>query len=248
MSNEIIIPSKTINNEPTWGEYTIKQCNAKIYDKYTTSRASFFYDSYINKSSDDPDLQYKITNIDCIMTNYMNSRIGLVAIDNIFSKIGTIELKLKEVNNLHVADMIDLREDHFIVIRDLFKELMVDGIKISIASKILHMKFPNTIPILDSYVMNALFRKNNAPQLNDWVTEADKAIVALKVFQYIYNQNRENLDEISLMVRKDFKSHPYLANLNISNIRILETLIWFDWGGWENFDTWKYFNGIIVKK
>lgn len=251
MTNEIFIPPKTINNEPTWGEYTIKLCNEKLYDKYTKSRASYFYDLYIAKNTINPDWRLTISETDCIMTNYVNSRISLEAIDNIFSNITKIETVLKEVDNLHIADILDLNEEHFSIIGCLFKELMVTGIRISIASKILHMKFPSFLPILDSYVMSALFRKNNSPQLNYWEGEEDKAILALKAFRYIYIQNITNLDDIKTSINRTFnddKSYPHLANLNLSNIRILENLIWFDWGGWENFEGWHYLNSVIVKK
>jgi HEAT repeat protein len=104
------------------------------------------------------------------------------------------------------------------------------------------MKRPALIPMLDSHVMGFLFRRHRPLRDGRLISDLPAAgVMAMKQFRQLMLHG-DNLKALTA-IRDDLA--PWLTRLDVSSggtpslslVRVLDSLLWYDWKGHESFGT-----------
>jgi hypothetical protein len=104
----------------------------------------------------------------------------------------------------------------------LHTAVQLKGVLIAVATKILHRKRPNLIPMLDNIVLEAYLDANGLRKA--WGRTGDKqhaANVAMQVIEFFRNHLQSVLSEIEFL-QKEVAQERFI----LTRVRILEILVW----------------------
>jgi hypothetical protein len=161
----------------------------------------------------------RITPMDVMVTNAMNSGV------NTASKIREVHLGLDRVcrpilsNIPEEADLLNNLLDVGLI-RQLFAvACSVKHVLLPVATKVLHRKRRNLIPILDNVVLEHYVGKSSvAGQAQDKSKAPDVGIEALKKFRDDLTATQDSIQTVcELLANKAY---------HLSQVRVLEALIW----------------------
>jgi len=123
---------------------------------------------------------------------------------------------------LSLADVIDNDTFPQEEIRQLLEEfLSIDGISVAFATKIIHKKRPNLIPIIDKqHVMEIygfpLNNANNAQEVVKWIKHIGKDI----------RNNRGRLEQLKNIAEEEVRDVYPGLNISFSLIRLFDIILW----------------------
>jgi hypothetical protein len=233
----ITIP-ETLGHGATSGCWASRHGVAKLQrkygDKFVHSRE---FDGYAAaRASQDPSWCNRIEMADLLATWLMQSQIERRpgAIEAVMERRASIEDELAKVPE-YLALEQEIPEQTWRQLGLLFKAFRVPGVALATMTKVLCMKRPALIPMMDGHVMGFLFQRKG-PQ---------SGVVGMKQFRalMLYGENLKVLAAI----RDELT--PWLARLEVSSraapkpslARVLDSLLWYDWNG----HTYFYFGGIV---
>ncbi len=226
----------------TNGPWLIRHGAAKLRRKYGDVFHSREFDAYaIARATQDPSWRNRIEVADLLATWTMQSQIERRpgAIEAVLERRGLIEaaLALVPVDLRLEQDIPDQTWSH---LRALFEAFRVHGVAVASMTKVLCMKRPALIPMMDTHVMGFIFK-------GEWPTEDGRAVqdyaaagvIGMKQFRELM-LHRKNL-EVLAAIRDDLA--PWLAQLDVSSravpapslVRVLDSLLWYDWNGHSYF-------------
>jgi hypothetical protein len=114
------------------------------------------------------------------------------------------------------------------------------GVAVATMTKVLCMKRPALIPMMDTHVMGFIF-KGKWPTKDSGVVQdyVDAGIIGMKQFRALMLHGN-NL-EVLAAIRDELD--PWLAELEVSSravpspslVRVLDSLLWYDWNGHRYF-------------
>jgi hypothetical protein len=240
--NDLIltIPS-SLSFGKTWGEWSIRFCLEKLKTKYYTDGPSIDYDGYIAvRAAADPSWQNRIENEDVVKTHLMNSNYTDEEIAGVMLRSNGIEEALKTLPvDLHLED--EVSQLHWHNLNSLFRSFMVPYVKLAKTTKVLCMKRPLLIPMLDSYVMKFLFEDEKG---NDEAA----SILGMKQFRALMLHDG-NLVSANLLTTEINRWLAERVNEGVppvlSPIRVIENLLWFDWCGYKCFPEWECADNVV---
>jgi Family of unknown function (DUF6308)/HEAT repeats len=236
----------------TGGCWTIRHGSAKLRLKYGDTFHSREFDGYAAaRAAGDPSWQNRIEMADLLATWLMQSQVERRpgAIEGVLEQRCQIEQELAKVpENLALEQ--EIPDQTWQQLEALFEAFRVPGVALATMTKILCMKRPALIPMMDSHVMSFLFQsewpQSGGRNVNGY---AAAGIAGMKQFRdlMLHGKNRSALATI----RDELT--PWLAGLDVSSraapapsqVRVLDSLLWFDGIGHAYFGSLE--EGLSVK-
>jgi len=232
-------PERTGMNEGK--KWQIYYCLEKLKAKYGAdsynSLSSLEYDKYMTNGLNDKSWPNQIFAADIAMTTIMNSKMDGDNLSYLIRNKDQIEKILKTIPvDVSLVDLPFPEAEAYL--KPLFKTIIAKGIKMSKVTKLLYLKRPRLIPILDRYVMAALWE--------DYGNDSISGINALNKFSVILKKHKRDLLLLSNQL-SDWLKEEYNEDILITPVRVLESLIWFDYLGYENFDKEFEFEDNVIR-
>ncbi len=199
--------------------------NSVEFDRYAAARAE-----------EDPDWLDRLEGADIAVTRLMSSNVTSSDVKSLLDHREAIEAALRQVTRDGRLDARD--EPDWSACRVVFSAMEMHNIGLAKMTKVLCMKRPRLIPMLDSYVMELLFSKSWPSVSPD--TYAEAGVAGMKQFRSLmrHAQNLGVLREITARINewlRDQGRHPPV----LSEVRVLDNLLWFDRRGFESFSGWR---------
>jgi hypothetical protein len=227
----------------TNGPWMIRDCVAKLHRKYEEFPHSREFDGYAAARWMDMPWRNRIEMVDLLATWLMQSQIERRpgAIEGVMECRAGIEAALAGVPD-DLALEQDIPERTWWCLEALFRAFWVKGVALATMTKVLCMKRPALIPMLDSHVMGFLFRcewpLRDGSRISDL---AAAGVVAMGQFRQLMLHG-ENLKALAA-IRDELA--PWLTGLEVSSgaapapslVRVLDSLLWYDWKGHDYFGT-----------
>jgi hypothetical protein len=205
--------------------FGFEKLKAKYGDDKNRSLSSLEYDRYMTIGLTDKNRFNKIESTDIAITTLMNSKMDGDNLSILLHKKNRIENAITNIPIDYCLGSKPFKETVH-MLKPLFDITLDKGIRISKATKLLYLKRPRLIPILDNYVISALWE--------DYGNDSDAGINALFKFYIVLKDNEGLLSSLSNKLA-DWVKTKYKIDLLVTPIRVLESLIWFDYYGYENF-------------
>lgn len=255
MPDLIYIPG-SVNDALPEARRRITHPSLKLDTKYLLSRANFRtfdFDLYGAQRADGA-WENRVEGADwyatLLMRSYIKDNEVVAAMSN---RIGRIEAALPnipmEIELAHAAlDEPGLSYG----LAELFNAVRGptrSGISLAKVTKLLCLKRPKLIPMLDRNVCQGL----GSPEVNSVAPTFGPAVInIIRDFQAILvwsgevdgephnNQDKVNAlaAEITRKIAEEMNAREWNGRKPVvTPVRVLESLIWFDWGGWKNWDT-----------
>ncbi len=102
-------------------------------------------------------------------------------------------------------------------------------------TKVLALKRPSLIPMVDSYVMGFLFKSEWPPEATHY---DEAALIGIQHFAELLERHRSVITAISDDLNR-WLAKEASDSVTLSPSRVLESLLWFDYAGYKNFAGWK---------
>jgi len=136
----------------------------------------------------------------------------------LLSHAGTVQACLSSIPNVDLHDISDEEwMDLKIKIRKLFNEfLSIRGIGLAKATKILHLKRPKLIPVLDSFVIHFLLGINISDY--DKNKQVDISLQALDLIREIMIKQRDAFEKLAQQTCN--------LPIHLTNLRLFDILCW----------------------
>lgn len=177
-----------------------------VLEKYCSNNWGLDYDNPVN-------LDGLLTAEEIRLANRLYARMSPKIIDSILRKRNAIHSILKQIpNDLTLWGNDPINWD---LIQKLFEELLIPQIRAARATKVIHKKRPNLIPILDSAVSNYAWSCLDKQQRS--LREPELMVKYCKLLKQDIVLNKDNLEYLKQAV-------PSAANLSL--VRILDILVW----------------------
>lgn len=233
----VAIPPSLPNGE-TGGPWLIWDGVAKLKRKYAEVLHSREFDGYCAvRAARDCGWPNRIEMADLLATWLMQSQIERRpgAIEAVIDRRAEIESRLADVpRDMALEEAIP--EHTWEGLRSLFEAFRVKGVAVGTMTKVLCMKRPSLIPMMDTHVMGFLFQKERPYAAGRAIhKDADVAVAAMQQFRelILHVGNRETLTAIR------HELTPWLNALEVSSgaapalslVRVLDCLLWYDWKG-----------------
>jgi hypothetical protein len=220
----------------------------QLRDKYFDGETvlSLEFDLYPARRMIDPGWSNRLEASDIAITMAMNSRFTYREIDLLLANRVEIEAALRSVPtdlDLARADLSDTALRGSLI--SLFKPFRVPGVGIAKATKVLCLKRPRLIPMLDYWVRQMLYDEVMGRVSDDPAAFAELVVEEIELFQRILRwptpNGKINLDGLSAISgqiaqesirRAAASTDPKLA---LTPVRVLDNLLWFHNGGYEMF-------------
>lgn len=240
----IVIP-KTWDDAPGTG-YVVHDPLTKLLDKYLHggSRLSLEFDLYAARRSTELGWCDRIEGADLTATLLMNSKIESRHVDAVLANRIEIENALAEVPNVDLA-IVDLdRSPLRAKLLRLFAAFRVPGVSIAKVTKLLCLKRPKLIPMIDSYVLAGLY--DDPPSFDsDPTAFAEETLRAVGLFRRLLlwptgqgSSNHEAIATVAAELTSAVRRESNVA-IELSPIRVLDNLLWFEHEGFKAFGyTW----------
>lgn len=239
--------------------WTIVDCEQKLFDKYgPSSFATVAYDHYATHVASQPPQASVITPLDAMMTNAMNSRMEAYDLCSLFAPPRGTNGILERVNaELHAIPWLATLTDHFNDSKEALAKIINDlceipYVKLAKTMKILALKRPGLVPMLDSLVVDFYCgesvpseRRHEPPEDAETFGGGAVALIERAVIVDVREHHQE-LVELATAT-ESFVAKKWDMSVSVSPIRVLESLIWFDWGGWRSFAGWRQTAGQIQR-
>jgi len=231
-----------LDRAPTGGPWIIRHGAEKLRAKYLDDEARFHslhFDLYAHQRLAAPDWANRIEGADLFATLLMNSGVDKADVRAFMARAEAVGAALRAVPTSDLADATD--EAVHDVLEPLFRECRLPGIGIAKVTKLLSMKRPRFIPMIDSQVLDALYGRaspgpSEAAAFGEWATAAVLRFRAL----LLHGENRASLKETAaqttVAVSRELSRRGVDApHPSFSEVRVLDNLLWFDWWGYEYF-------------
>ncbi len=239
LPNDLIVPAALPYGD-TRGARIIKFCREKIRVKYEATHESFEYDSYIAaRAAADPSWHNRIEREDAEKTRLINSHFKDEEIDDLMWRAEMIGKALQQIPDDLILDA-EVSDEVYQRIASVFRDFIRPYVRLPKATKVLHMKRPWLIPMLDSYVLSFLFSE-------DREYDAATGVLGMRQFRalMLHGSNLEALYAIAE------ETNRWLTGLTregpppiLSPVRVLDHLLWFDGGGYKWFK-WVCDGGVV---
>lgn len=229
---------------PTGGPWSITEPVGKLEAKYfrcdrPVCWKSLDYEVHRARSSQDPRWAVTVDGTDLMATHLMNSGLRDNESFDLIRRAPRIEAALTDLRDedLGSVELAALRPQ----LLELFKAVRVSGVGVAKATKLLALKRPGLIPILDSQVITALYGRHfQLPR--DEERFADRVFQMLERFQMLMRwvdtdvDNARALRSVTTQVQASIASyrsgfHVSAPAIELTPARVLESLLWFDWWG-----------------
>ncbi len=237
----ITIPDRLQQGE-TCCTWSIKHGIAKLQLKYSEFRDSLEFDGYVAaRAAESPAWRNRIEMADLLMTRFMQSQIERRpgAIEAVMENRSKIETALAMIPaDLDLEQAISDQTWHHL--ESLFVAFRVSGVALATMTKVLSMKRPALIPMIDDHVRRFLFR-HGWPRDGRRLIRPDAAagVRCMKQFRELmqYERNLQVLTAIRNEMSSWFVGRTASSGASpaLSLVRVLDSLLWYDWQGCENF-------------
>ncbi len=230
----------------------------KLDTKYLLSRANFRtfdFDLYGAQRADGA-WENRVEGADWYATLLMRSFIHDNEIDRVMrERAGQIEQALTAIPAGITLDPVTLNDQELCAkLATLFNAVRGptrSGISLAKVTKLLCLKRPMLIPMLDRNVCLGLgspIVTSVAPAFGPAVIDIIRAFQAILVWSGIVDgEPHDNQDKVNALAAEiTLKIDGEMENRGcgwagcrpvVTPVRVLESLIWFDWGGWKNWPT-----------
>ncbi len=248
-SLEITIPLSAF--DPSSGRtWVITRPWDKLCDKYLTpgNLLSAEFDLYAaRRTSVDPDWRNRLEGADLMATGLMNSRMSSGDVDAVLTNRGRIEAALQAIpTDLHLADADLASEPLRTHLTNLIAAFRCSRVGVAKVMKTLCQKRPRLLPMLDSLVRCALYNED-AEGLSDDPTEfAQDAVVEIELFRRVLLwgsssavDNYPRLVHLAGALTERLTSGDKRLTDVVTPVRLLDDLIWFEWGGHQHYGWWE---------
>jgi hypothetical protein len=238
----IRIPA-TLSYGETSGCWASRYGVAKLQRKYGEFPHSREFDGYAAaRRAQDPAWRNRIEMADLLVTWLMQSQIERRpgAIEAVMEHRTRIEAALAGVPDNLALEAEEIPDQTWPQLESLFRAFRVRGVGLATMTKVLCMKRPALIPMMDSHVMGFLFEKE-WPLQDGHLLQDDAAagVVGMKRFRELMQHG----DNLRALVAIRHELSPCLARLEVSSrvppgpslVRVLDSLLWYDWGGCAYF-------------
>ena len=216
------------------GPWMIRDSVAKLRRKYEEVLHSREFDGYAAARRADAQWRNRIEMADLLTTWLMQSQIERRpgAIEAVMECHATIEAALAMVPD-DVALEQDIPERTWKHLEALFQAFWVKGVALATMTKVLCMKRPDLIPMLDSHVMGFVFHRNWPYHEGSRISDLPAAgVMAMRQFRDLMLHG-ENLEAL-VAIRDELA--PWLSGLDVSSrtvpalslVRVLDNLLWYD--------------------
>lgn len=237
-----------ITRVPTDDLWDIADPWQKLRDKYFDGGTvlSREFDLYAARRSTDSGWRNRLEGADITATLLMHSQAESRDVDTLFGRSDAIEVALSAVpTDLDLADAdldadLRLRAD----LAELFRVCKLTGIGVAKASKLLCLKRPRLIPMIDQYVRKALYNRvaDIEPPLPDKPEEFGRRVVQeVTAFRRVMLWEREKrgpgltnlvvLQALAGELNRELASGAGLTGEIVTPVRVLDNLLWMDWYG-----------------
>ncbi len=242
-SLEIRVPGE-LGGISTGGPWTIVDPVGKLEAKYFSCGRpvcwkSLDYEVHRVRSAQDPSWCLTVDGVDLMATHLMNSRLRDIESYELIKRAPQIAAALANLDDedLGAVDLSRIRAE----LLALFKAVRVNGVGIAKATKLLALKRPMLIPMIDSQVVKALYgRTFQFP--TDPAEFALEAFGVIQRFQALMRWSEGEHDNYAVLRHTIQRVESSLARyqsavgagdikLDVSPARALESLLWFDWWG-----------------
>jgi len=203
--------------------YVIEQCRAKLLTKYIGAPNTLLFDLYAEEQLKVPGLRDRFTRWDALATTFMNSNIDL---GTWFS----LDLPIPEALRLPADHQLLKEEELHGVAMGLFdfvhdKVLRQKSEVFSQTYKLLAVKRPFFFPMIDNNVASLFGKKwEKIP----WPRKHnDDAAAFFREFSYTLESCHEDLVRLQRWLTGWMKDNLEIG-LELSQVRMLDSLIWFD--------------------
>lgn len=178
----------------------------------------------------------RITGADMVVTLLMRSRLASVEMDALMAKASEIEAALGDIPDQPLASAdLDALEPELL---RLFKACRSGHVAIAKVTKLLTLLRPQLLPILDREVIGSLFgtRWSGRADPDDF---AEDAFYALSEFKRVLVYKEGDIDNLAVCnhvaaattAGMRARGLPEPVEVGITAVRVLESLLWFDWWG-----------------
>jgi hypothetical protein len=244
--NPVITIPESLREGATNGPWTIRHNVAKLQRKYGGDFSlSREFDAYgAARAAQDPSWRNRIEMVDLLATWMMQSQIErrAGAIEAVMEKRADIEAELAKVPEELALEEEHISEQTWSQLEILFRTFRLWGVSLATMTKVLSLKRPALIPMLDSHVMGFLFQKERPLQDNRKIQDdARVGVVGMRQFRELmrHGKNLEALTSIgneinSWLAGQLVSSHTAPV---LSAVRLLDCLLWYDWNGHTYFGT-----------
>jgi hypothetical protein len=255
---DITIPLSA--HDPSSGRtWVIAQPWEKLCDKYFTAGGflSVEFDQYsARRSASDPGWRNRLEGADLMATGLMNSRMSSRDVDAILVNRERIEEALRAIPaDLRLADTGVLAEPLYAHLRALFAAFRCPGVSVAKMMKTLCQKRPRLLPMLDSLVRKALYNSEDIGVDSDPDEFADGVVREVDLFRRVLlwgagtpNANYPRLLELTDALAGRLADGGEVLPDLVTPVRILDDLVWFEWGGHEHYGWWENEQGRRIER
>jgi hypothetical protein len=221
----------------TGGPWVIRHCLDKLRVKYGDGNGRLYYsvefDAYAAaRAAADPGWRARIEAPDILATLLVASRYRMIDVDTIMGQATVIEAALRAVP--HDVDLEQsLTDVVWEQLSELFASFATSGIAAAKVTKVLYMKRPRLIPMVDGFVMRFLF---NGGWPRGEASTAGGILKAVRQFRalMLHGDNQASLRQLTAGINRWLADRPGARQrISLSPARVLDHLLWFDWNGYE---------------
>lgn len=232
---EIIIPSSLIGSpNDRVILFPMEKLRARYLGNRVDSYISLDFDLYSAQRGANPGWANRLEGADIYATLLVNSSVERTDADGLMKDAPRIEEGLSQLPDKDLADVELARVDK--PLRQMFGAIFRYNFGLAKATKLLCLKRPRLIPMMDRYVTLALKFKNANAQSAEAV---DRAIDALALFQELVRfQKAATLKALCDNLTKDVAAHLLKQGISkphprFSAVRVMDNLLWFDEVGYK---------------
>lgn len=253
----IVVPAE-LDGDPTDGPWVIREPLQKLRAKYLSYPERFHslhFDLYVHQRAVAKGRRNDIDGSDICATLLMNSGVDRDDLRALVAAAPEVKLALTAIPDIDLEDA-DL-EKLSPPLRSLFAAVRTNGVSIAKCTKLLCMKRPRLIPMLDAEVVRALCKR--APQLPaNPQAFASRVVDLMGRFQSLLRARAEGAltngqacESIASSFSREVRTHLEAHGLSgpfptFSAVRVLDNLLWFDWYGYATFGyEWNRKNEIV---
>ncbi len=227
---------------PNWPDpWVIIRPWDKLTDKYFDfeSVLSVEFDLYAVRRAADPGWADRVEGADLTATVLMNSRLDSRDVNTVLANRPAVDIALARVPaGLDLADADLTAGGLQTALVELFAAFRGHRVGVAKTMKVICLKRPRLLPMLDEYVRCALY---NADGMGD--TTADPMAFAVRtadevgLFRRILttDDNRRRLGLLATALSAEIERRTGVANA-VTPVRVLDNLLWFEWGGRLQFE------------
>lgn len=248
---DLLVPAK-LDGRRTGGPWVIRNPYEKLEAKYFACGRdvcwkSLDYDLYGAQRARGVGWSDRLEGADLYATLLMNSGLRELNARALMERAERIEDALIPLvdEDLASADLARLEQRLAV----LFRALRVDGVSLARATKLVWLKRPRLIPMLDREVVTALSGRQSdasreeelfAKQAHLAIARFQSLMLVKQPYEGVDFDNLPRLQALSDDITKAIRAHLVERGVAaphpvVTPVRALESLLWFDWHGYQYF-------------